>query len=295
MILVVGGTGRMGRQLVRLLAAEHVPFRVLCRKPEQAGVVLAAGAKLVRGYLEDPVGLESALEGATRVFLLSSNGPAMADLQMNLVGLLRRAGVEQVVKLSMHGAAPRAASRIARQHWLVEQEIERCGVGWTHLRPAFFHQDFLEHAASIRAEGRIYACAGNGRVALLDVRDLARVAVAVLTGEGHAGAVYELTGPQAVSHADAARLISTVAGSRVTYRNLSEEEAVRRLRAAGLPGWLVEARLELYRIWTENEAAEPTGDVERVTGTQPTSFVQFVRDHASVFHPGRVSTRRAAR
>jgi uncharacterized protein YbjT (DUF2867 family) len=99
----------------------------------------------------------------------------------------------------------------------VEEAISSSGMGFTHLRPNLYMQGLLGFRSSIQSEGRIYAPAGDARVSIVDVRDIAAVAAAALTQSGHEGKVYDITGPEALTHAEMASLLSEALGRQITF------------------------------------------------------------------------------
>lgn len=280
MILVLGATGTVGGALVRLLQQAGVPWRALVRSPERARTRLGSGAALVQGDLEQPETLPPALEGVERLFLASPVNPRQVAWQTEAIEAARRAGVHHVVKLSNLGADRAADFPVARWHGEIEAALEASGLAWTHLRPHFFMQNLLGQAATLRAEGVLRGAYGQGRISLVDARDVAAVAFSALTQPGHAGCAYALTGPEALSFAGIARALGGPLGRRVRYEALSGEAARRRLLAEGRPAWYAEALLVLFAGYARGEYAAVSDAVERVTGRPATPFARFLADHA---------------
>jgi uncharacterized protein YbjT (DUF2867 family) len=168
-----------------------------------------------------------------------------------------------------------------------EKHIEACGVPFTFLRPNFFMSNYLQFADTIQRQGAIYAPAGEGRHADVDVKDIAAVAARCLTEADHQGRIYELTGPEALSLSDGARKISKITGREVRFVDVSPEEGVAAMTAAGIPEWFAEALVELYGYFLEGEGttngSAVTVDVEEVLGRPPRSFEQFVRENVRAF------------
>lgn len=155
---------------------------------------------------------------------------------------------------------------------------------WTILRPHVFMQNFLDMAPTIAREGKIRSASGDGRIPFVDTRDIASVASAALTSQGHSGKKYVLTGPEALSYGDVARIISEAIGRPIEYVAESIEEARRRLVRAQAPVWMIEGVLALASY---QRAGGPTATVSNgvfeVLGRPARTFRQFVRDHASAF------------
>jgi uncharacterized protein YbjT (DUF2867 family) len=280
MILVLGATGTVGRLLVRQLVARGAPARAFVRS-EARGREL--GVPFVVGDLDDEASLARALEGARRVFLNGPAGPQMASQQAAVVDLAKRAGVERIVKLSTRGAAATAEVAAARAHAAVEERLRASGVPFAVLRPAFFMQNFLRHAESIRSESRFYGAYRDGRIAFLDAEDIARAAASLLTREDHADATFILTGPEALTHAEVARLFTKRLEREITYVDLPVEQIVAHMTSEGVPEAFARGLGVMMSSMANGAAAELSPDVERITGQPPRSFDEFLADHVAAF------------
>src|SRR5579863_3473992 len=203
MILITGGTGTSGSQVVDQLRASGKPFRVLVRNPAKAESLKGPGVEIVAGDLAKPDSLGAALAGVERVFVLSPPAPNQAELEANLVNAAKRAGVKHVVKFSAMTASPNSPSRFPRAHGQVEEHIKQSGLSWTFLRPTFFMQNLLGLAPMVR-DGTIYQPAKKSRAAFVDTRDIAAVAVQALIGAGHESKAYDITGPDLVNYDEVA-------------------------------------------------------------------------------------------
>lgn len=282
MILVTGATGTSGVEIVKaLLELGNVP-RVLARDPGKAARLLGDEVEIARGDFADPGSLEAACDGVDAALLLSAPTTDMLADQVRFVDAAKRAGVGRVVKFSAVGAHPGAAHRFGDWHGQVEVRLERSGLGWTHLRPNFFHQNLLGQAAMMKG-GALYVPAGDGRAPFVDVRDIAAVAAHVLSEDGHDGRVYDVTGPAAVSYADVAAAFSAALGRAVTYVDVPADAARQSMTGAGLPGWLADALNELNAAMKQWRFAGVTDVVRRVGRKEPVSVEQFVREHAAAF------------
>jgi len=285
MIVVTGATGHIGSELLRLLSKQNVSVQALTRDPRRAPPL--PGVDWVRGDLRDVQSLQGLLRGANRMFLLTSNSEDMRSLQVNAIEAARASGIAHVVKASALGASDHSKSPIGKAHYEVERALQESGIPWTILRPHVFMQNFLDVAPTIAREGRIRAASGEGRIPFIDTRDIAAVAAVALTAPGHEGKKYVLTGPQALSYRDVARIIGKAVGRPVEYIAESPEEARERLVRAGSPPWMIESALALAAY---QRAGGPTSEVSRAVeellSRPPRSLAQFVQDHASVFRGG---------
>lgn len=170
MILVTGGTGTAGAEVVSQLASTGTPFRAMVRRPEKAAALKLTGVQIVPGDLEKPQTLASALQGIDQVFLLCAPVPNQVELEGNMVAAAKAAGVRHIVKLSAMTADPNSRSRFPRLHGEVEEMIRQSGLEWTFLRPTFFMQNLLGLAGMVNA-GTISQPAGDERAGFVDVTD----------------------------------------------------------------------------------------------------------------------------
>jgi uncharacterized protein YbjT (DUF2867 family) len=279
MILVTGSSGLVGREVAIRLAG-RAPVRLAVR--DSAGGAEGAGdAEQVRFDFRDASTFEAALRGISRVFLLRP--PRLARAQHDFgpfVAAMRRAGVGQVVFLSVRGAA----SNPLLPHRGIEKLLEASGLAWTHLRPNDFMQNFATvHRADIRDRGGIWAPAGRGRTSFVDARDVAEAAARTLTEPGHERRAYTLTGDGAFGLEEVAALLSEVLGRPVAYRNPGIPAFLRHMRKAGHPLALGLVMTGVYTVARLGLAAEVTPDLAQLIGRPPTALRSFVQDYADVW------------
>ncbi|MFB9893333.1 zinc-binding dehydrogenase [Planobispora takensis] len=269
-ILVTGATGTVGRQVTAQLLEAGAEVRALIRRPAD----LPAGAEGVRGDLAVPGSLRAAAEGVGGVFLLWPF--AAADGLQEVLETLSKAGAGRVVYLS--SAAVREHERRA------ERLIGRSGLAWTILRPHAFAANALRWAGGIRTAGVVREPYGGAAASPVHERDIAAVAVRALTGDGHCGAVYELTGPHSLTQAEQVRIIGEATGRPVRWQEASPREARRRMLARG---WPAEVADDVLRAQA-GMAAGPspvTAAVREVTGVPARTFRSWAAEHAHAFSP----------
>ncbi|PZG22939.1 NAD(P)H-binding protein [Nonomuraea aridisoli] len=267
-ILVTGATGNVGRHVVSRLSEAGLAVRALARDPERAGLPV----ETVRGDLTAPETLEPALDGVDSVFLLWPGFTAgdAAEVVARIADHARR-----VVYLSALGADS------SSHYGEIEQLIRRSGLSWTFLRPGGFAVNTLMWADQIR-QGVVRWPYGKASRALIHEKDIAAVAVHVLTSAGHKGATYELTGPDELTQIDQVRVIGEVVGRDVRWEEQPPEEARERLLAAwGEPAFVDSALRTWESFVTGPERATDT--VRRLLGRPALAFRQWAEDHAADF------------
>jgi len=283
MILVTGAGGNVGRPLLDELAAANAPARAAYHSADKAAHARTAGRDAVAVDYARPETLQPALDGVESVFLLGSGAMGQTEGETNVVRAAKAAGVRRIVKLSVIGAAEEAFG-FARTHRPVERAIEESGLAWTLLRPASYMQNFVNFMApTIRSQHALYTLIPDSPFNHVDTRDVARVAAAVLTRGGHDGRAYTLTGPRSFSYRDAAATIGSVTGTQVEVVALGESDLRAGMKANGIPDYYADLLVDLDRWYESGKADLVTSSIRDVTGREPTTFEQFVRDFAGTF------------
>ena len=270
MILVIGGRSKIGAALIGELLARGEQVRVLVRAGESASS-LPMSAAAVTGDLADEGSLVTAMEGVQRVFLLSSPHSDAVSWHRNAIDAARRTQVQLLVRSSILGADRESPAEFISAHTACDRYLEGSGLAYVIVRPNLFLQNLPESTIpSVDASGSFYVDAGEARISMVDTRDVAAVAAVALTQPGHAGAHYDVTGPQALSYADVAAKLTTAMGRQISYVNVPDDAVRQALLAAGLDGWFANALVGLYqdyrRSGSDGYAAQVTSTVRRLTG-----------------------------
>jgi uncharacterized protein YbjT (DUF2867 family) len=282
-ILVTGATGTIGSEVVKALAAKPgVTVRVAVRSAAKAEKLLAPNVIPVDFDYEKPETIAAAVKGADRVFLLTPFAQNQVELGKLLIDAAKAAGVKHLVKLSAIGAEIEPGIQLGRWHRATEKAVEASGLAYTFLRPSNFMDNFI-HYYPPAGDGNIYLPLGTGACSYIDSRDIAAVAAAVLTEEGHYGKAYDLTGPEALTTADAAAAIGAATGREVRYVDVPEAAASKAMLDMHMPEWMVTAMMELHGIVKAGYASGISPLVEKLTGQAPRTFAAFARDRASAW------------
>ncbi|RZS34883.1 uncharacterized protein YbjT (DUF2867 family) [Herbihabitans rhizosphaerae] len=269
-VLVTGATGNVGSQLVRELLDRDTPVRALTRDPAKAD--LPEGVEVVAGDLTDPTTLTGALRGAEALHLINAAGADYAPLAHGpeIVRLATEAGVRRVTFVAGGDDEP------------AELAVRASDLEWTVLRPTEFMSNSLEWTDTIRAEGVVRAGFAGEKTTVIDPADIAAVAAVVLTGGGHASETLALTGREALTPPDRARIIGEVIGRPIEFVALSNAEVRQQMRDQGIDDDVADFVIAWHSDPpAEGSAIDPT--VERITGRAPSTFAEWVTANKEVF------------
>jgi uncharacterized protein YbjT (DUF2867 family) len=259
----------------RLAAAGEQP-RAFVRDPQIARTRLGDAAEHVVGDLDRPESLQAALAGVDRVFLLTRQSSRQPQQERSVIDAAARSGARRLVKLSVFRADDRPPLQIARQHRHTERAVERSGLAYTHVRPVFLMQNLL----GMVRDGAIRTAAGDGRVAMVDARDVAAVTVAALTGRRCDGNTDTLTGPQPLSFDEVAEILSEHTGTRIRHLRVAPEDVHNALERSGVERWFAEDMATLHGMLAAGYEDLVTDDVRMATGTAPGTLAEFAHDFA---------------
>jgi len=277
MIVVIGGSGRVGRQVAAQLRQQNLPVRAISRGLNAAGA--PPGAEVARADLADPASLEPHLAGAQAVFLVwpftspeltAGLAPKVAEIAARHTG--------RIVYLSAQAAADRPGSFWA----LAERAIEDSGASWTFLRPTGFAANTLMWADQIRSGDVVRWPFGAAARALIDERDIAAVAVRALTDDGHHGARYPLSGPAVLTQAEQLAAIGQAVGRELHWEELPRQAALEALTAAWGDPAFAEMALDAWHWFVDNPETV-TSAVQDLTGVPARSFADWAAANAAAF------------
>jgi NAD(P)H dehydrogenase (quinone) len=286
MITVAGGTGLVGKSLTQALVGEGEQVRVLTRDPNAAAAAFGdAKLEIVGVDFDDAATLRAAFTASDKAFMSYGTSDRQVRDEIALIDAAIGAEVPYLVNLSVGGAGGTHPANVVQWHTEIDAYLAGAGVASTVVRPTTFTDTMLKIAATFVRSGAWGGLGGAGRVALIDSRDVAAVFAVILT-EGpqrHAGKVYDLSGPTAVTMDEVAGYISAALGTRVEYHGRTEAQQRAVLQSAGLPGLLVDVLLGVDDITRDNVYAMPSPTVFDLTGRPPRSVKDWVHEHASLF------------
>jgi NAD(P)H dehydrogenase (quinone) len=286
-ILVTGATGRVGYRLLEALADARAEAIAMVRV-EAKGLDLPGPGENLVGTFDEPPAAEQ-LQAFDRVFLLSPSSEVQAGLEISFVDALVAAGHgPHVVKMAADGFTdPGCDVRFMRSHREIARHLDATGLPVSYLAPAPFMEMLLPAAQAIRREATLYAPAGHGQVGFVAAADVADAAAGVLTrpvpAAGDKARVFTLTGPESLSYANVAALISTVFARHVRYFDLPEERALEELLGSGMAPWDAEGMLELFAWIRAGGAGQLTSHVHEVTRHAPRGLAGWLEGARGTF------------
>ena len=277
-LLIVGGSGKVGSEVVKALRQRGAHVRILSRKPNTAAP--NEGVEFVTADLLDPVSVQKALDGVDRLFLLNAVVPDELTQGLIVYGLARKLQLKQIVYLSVFRAdhfkdVPHFASKVA-----IEDALHTFDLPFTILRPNYFYQNDETFRPLLTGPGIYPPPLGPMGISAVDVRDIAEAAALALTTDGHQGKTYNLIGPEVLSGPRAAAIWSEVLGRQVRYpgENLDSFEEQMRQRA---PAWLAFDIRTMFQAYLERGFVAGEGDVETLTqllGHAPRRYKDYARE-----------------
>ena len=276
-ILVTGGTGRVGSEVVKELQKRNADIRLLVRKSDAP---MLAGVEAAIGDLLDPVSVEKAMDGVDKLYLLNAvlpdeltQGLIAYDLAKKLK--LRHVVYHSVFRVEHFKDVPHFASKLA-----IENALKEFDVPFTILRPNYFSQNDATLKEPLTKAGIYPMPLGDVGVSVVDVRDIAEAAAIVLTSGEHSGKTYNLNGPEVVSGPKAASIWGEVLGKKIQYtgHNMDAFEEQMRKKA---PSWSAFDIRMMFEGYLERGFVAEDGDLETLTkilGHAPRRYEDFARE-----------------
>lgn len=279
-MILIATAGKVGAEAARLLARREEPARVLVRNPEKATALAQAGVDVAVGDLDVPATIDAAMRGVSAVVLVS---PAIPAQELNVVTSAVAAGVGHVVKITSKASADSPIAR-RRDQTEIENGLIASGLGYTLLRNNAYMQNFLMLAPAIAKTSSFGSAAGDGRIGMVDTRDVAAVAAEIAAAPAaHKGRTYWPAGPESLSYADAAAVLSKVLGRTVTFHPLTFDEQKQAMINVGVPEHIAEMNAQAVTLFGQGDSDWINDDVPSILGRPARTFEQFVTDHAAAF------------
>ncbi len=282
-VLVTGATGNIGSQLAgRLAGQSDLSVRAFVRDADKAAALKDAGVELSVGTFEDGGSISSAVDGIDTLVLITAPNPNAAEQAGAVLSAAKQAGVRKVVRISALNADPNGPTDNTRQHGRTDAAIQESGLDYVILRPHFFMQNLFMAAPTIGGEGNIYMGMGEGKLGLIDVRDIVDATEAAVVSEDFNNQVLTPTGPDSIDFNQIAASVGRGVGKDVNYVAVPPEAVEASIIEMGMGEWFGEVFKHYSEAYSNNWGDFTTGDVEKLTGHPARSIDQFVDE---VFAP----------
>ncbi len=273
-ILVTGATGNIGGTIVKLLADKKADF------------IAAGSSRTIDNHdsvsidFANPKSLETAMQGVSTLFMVLANHPDMITWGENVIDTAKKCGVKHIVRSAGSLADANSSMGVRKVIAQTDQYLKDSGIDYTITAPNYFMQNFINFHADDFKNGALYLPAGDGKVAWVDVRDIAAVNVEVLLNpDKYRNQTLTITGPNVLSYAEAVAVMNGVLGKDVTYVAVTDEDAIKAMTEMQFPKFVIDLMIELNLCIREGFAEKTTTTVKDVIGKDAISFEQFVKDN----------------
>ncbi len=281
LLFVTGATGKIGRHVCRLALERGLRVRALTRNPDGAGDLSNAGAELVEGGLGDS-DLAEKMRGADAAYVMVPLGPEAVEIGRATHDAVQGAGIGRAVRLSVISAFAESDTGLGRTHTELDRDFLSRPFRSAVLRPHSFMENLLGSAHSIR-QGRLVGGNGDGRTPYVAAADVAKCAVALVSGDADCAGTHDITGPASLNGSDVAAALSSATGHPVEWANLDPDAYKAMVRGFGMPDFFVELLVDLARLTREGAGAEPSVEFERLIGHAPEDLASWLARHRMAF------------
>ncbi len=295
-ILVTGATGTVGSEVVKQLSQrkENIHIRAAIHSQNKADTLKQIIDNNQRIELADfnynePTSVQKAINNVDKIFLVTIPSPNSSNIVSNFVKEAKRNGIKHIVKLSVMNADAQPGYAMGRLHRQEEKIIEESQIPYTFLRPTSFMQNFINYFGhTIKNQNAFYYYGGVVPISFVDARDIAAVAVKILSFTEdqytYRNKSFNVTGQETLSYTQAAEILSKELGRKISYTNISEDDARNGMKQNGMNDWLIDVILDSLNYINRGEYGSQTSEaIEQITGRKPAVFEQFVRDYIRYF------------
>ncbi|MFM9921243.1 NmrA family NAD(P)-binding protein [Lacisediminihabitans sp. H27-G8] len=280
-MILVTTAGKVGSESARLMADAGHGVRVLTRNPDAHAALAAAGVEVVEGDLNNPSSIAKAVQGVASIVLVT---PPNAHHEIGVITAVRGTGIH-VTKVTADASADSPIAR-RRDHFRIEQALTSSGLPYTLVRANAYMQNFLALAPVIARTSTFSSPTGDGRVGMVDARDVAAMLATIATSPArHTDRTYRASGPESLSYDDVAVRLSKVLGRTITHDHISVQDQVSAMVQMGMPEGVARANAQALRLFADGDSDWLSTNVEDVTGRRASPFTQFATDYRLEFIP----------
>jgi uncharacterized protein YbjT (DUF2867 family) len=285
MFLITGASNPIGYVICELLSKDKSPFRAAIHNVKKITSINKFTDDISNIDYHNFKTLNHAFSAVQKLFLLTPPDQKMIEMTKNAVLAAKENGVSHIIKLSSFGANYQNESIIGGLHRESEKIIEQSGIRYTFLRPMNFMQNIVnQFGPMIKKYKEIILPCGAGKVSFIDSGDISRTVYAILTDEKHINKTYNITGKECLSFSEIAGILSDVLKRNISYRDVDEDTAIQVLKEMGYSDFNIKIALVNFRIIKENKRSMVINTVREITGEDPVTFRQYVKDNIGVFN-----------
>lgn len=281
-ILVLGATGNTGSEVVKQLKTKKLDFKVMVRASKRAKPLELSDEQITLGDFTDVKALTAAMTGVRSVYLAMNAHPDNELWVNNVITAAKKAGVVHIVKLSGMGANESAGSLIIRTHAKTDEQLKASGLKYTLVQPNSFYQNLFGSLETIKNLGQFFLPMADAKQSVVDIRDVAAVAVEALATDQHFDKTYLLSGPEGLNFKQQAEILSKAANKDIHYIAVKKEDAEQAMKAAGMSDWLAEHLAEILDWFSQGGYDYTTKDVEQVLGRPACTFEDFAKEFSEL-------------
>ncbi|MBC7829746.1 MAG: SDR family oxidoreductase [Chitinophagaceae bacterium] len=274
-VLVTGATGSIATLAIPSLIENGLSVRAFVRNAKKAENLKKLGVEIFEGDLSNQEEINEAAKGMDSILSLTAAGPDAVAQASAITKAAKQAGAKHLIRLSAIKAAEDAPTENGRFHFQTDKEIIASGIPYTILRPHFFMQNLFMSVPTILEQGNMYWGMGQGKLGMIDVRDIADCIVSLLTNGGHEGEIYNPTGASSITFTEAAAIISKGIGKPVNYISIPIEAVGQALRSMGQGEWVAKLMMDYSKAYSANWGDYANDDVTTITGRKARTFQQF--------------------
>lgn len=288
-ILVIGASGNIGSAVMDLLVKEKFTVRAATRQPGNHGRWNKGNCKVVAFDFEQPNTWEAALKGVDTLVYIPVGDPSLTDKARQFCKSLKGTSVKNVLKVTAPGADAKSTNAFQQLHGEIEHALKDTGVTLSLFAPLEFMQNYLNMwGEAIRAEGKLYLPQGTATKSLVDCEDIAAAIVGALKNESFLGKTWKLAGHD-YTNKEIALILSKNLGREITYVDIPEDVAKNSMKKAQMPGWLIDAVMQLHTAWKAGKLVAPNTELKKLLGREPKTFEMFVKENKTELLPHKVA------
>ena len=277
-IVVTGANGTIGSRVVEELVKRGERVVAMLRDAEKGKALEALGARLAIASFEDRGSLERAFAGADIVVSITAPNARADEQTIASIDAAKKAGVRKIVRISALKAAVDGPTDNTRQHGRTEALLRESGLTYVILRPHFFMQNLFGSLPTAVGQGKLFAGTGDGKLGMVDTRDVADAVVASVLTDAFDGGTYELTGPASIDYRTVAAALARGLGRDVDLVPVTPDAVAETVRGFGADEWTVGIIRDYTTAYSKGFGDFTTDAVAKITGHPARSIDDFVRE-----------------